>query len=121
MIALRSVVLLVLIGLVGLACHIEQETDPTGPGSHLTQVIRFVNLASAAVLVQIPDAHHEFELGVGDARTVEVHSEQEAAVFFVRIISLHPGQDTSVAPRWTGFVEVGKTVNIQHISRIYIE
>ena len=115
------VAFLVLLGLAGSACRIKQEADLTGPGSHVSQVIRFNNLTGIPVLVQIPDAHHEFELSVGDSRTVEVHSDQQATVFFVRIINNQPGQDISVAPRWTGYVEMGKTVNIQHISRIYIE
>ncbi len=114
MILTRMVPLLLLLGLIASACRIKQEKDPTGPGSHVSQVIRFNNITTnIPVLIRIPDAYHEFELEVGDSRTVEVHSEQQATVFFVEIIHNRPGQDLSSAPRWTGFVEVGKTVTIR--------
>ena len=66
-----------------------------------------------AAPVRIPDANQEFELAVGETKTVEVHSEEGATIFFVEIFQNRAGQDISVAPRWTGFVEVGKVVTIR--------
>ena len=106
--------LLASMGPGGLGCHVDQETSSTGSGSETSQVIKFENITqNIPVLVRIPDANQEFELAVGETKTVEVHSEEGAAVFFVEIFQNRPNQDISVAPRWTGFVEVGKVVTIR--------
>jgi len=108
------VVVLLWMGLGGLGCHVDQEKSPTGPGSGTSQVIKFENVTqNIPVLVRIPDANQEFELAVGETKTVEVYSEGGTTIFFVEIFQNRPGQDISVAPRWTGFVEVGKVVTIR--------
>lgn len=107
-------VILAWMGLGGLGCHVEQEKNPTGQGSETSQVIKFENITqNIPVLIRIPDASQEFELAVGETKTVEVHSEEGFTIFFVEIFQNRPGQDISVAPRWTGFVEVGKVVTIR--------
>ena len=111
--------LVLLMGVGGLGCHVEQEKIVNGPGADASQVIKFENLTRHGVLIRIPDAHQEFELGADQKRTVEVHAEDGITIFFVEIFQ--SGRDISVAPRWTGFVEIGKRVAIQHISRVYIE
>ena len=109
---LLTVLSLMAFGLLG--CRIKQETSPTGPGAEGSQVIKFENVTqNIPVLVRIPDAHQEFELAVGEMKTVEVYSEEGVTIFFVQIFQNRPGQDISVAPRWTGFVEVGKVVTIR--------
>ena len=113
---LLAVLSLMAFGLLG--CRIKQEASPTGPGAGGSQVIKFENRTRHGVLVRILDAHQEFELAVGETKTVEAYSEEGATVFFVQIFQ--SGRDISVAPRWTGFVEVGKIVTIQHISRVQI-
>lgn len=103
-----------LMGLGLLGCHVERETSPTGPGAGESQVIKFENVTqNIPVLVRIPDAHQEFELAVGETKTVKVYSEEGVTIFFVEIFQNRPGQDISVAPRWTGFVAVGKVVTIR--------
>ncbi len=113
---LRSVLLMTL---VGLGCHVEREESVNDPDADTSQVIKFENLTRHGLLVRIADAHQEFELGVDERRTVEVHSDDGIATFFVEIF--HSGYaDISVAPRWTGYVGIGKRVTIQHISRVNI-
>ncbi|MFC1527009.1 hypothetical protein ACFL6X_09405 [Candidatus Latescibacterota bacterium] len=115
----RFVSLVVLMALGGLGCHVDRETSVNGPDEGTSEVIKFENLTRHGVLVRIADAHQEFELGVDEGRTVEVHSDDGIAIFFVEIY--HSGYaDISVAPRWTGFVGIGKRVTIQHISRVTI-
>ncbi|MFA6110779.1 MAG: hypothetical protein WDA75_18625 [Candidatus Latescibacterota bacterium] len=105
---------LVVAGLVAAGCHVDPERSPTGSDSTASQVIKFENVTDdIPVLIRIPDANQEFELGIGEARTVQAHSASGAAVFFVEIIQNRPGQDISVAPRWTGYVQVGKVVTIR--------
>ncbi|MFH1567878.1 MAG: hypothetical protein ABIL09_07735, partial [Gemmatimonadota bacterium] len=105
---------LALVGMGLLGCHVKRERSPTGPGSDTSQVIKFENVTdSIPVVVRIPDANQEFELGVGETRTVAVYSDEGSTIFFVQIIQNRPEQDLSVAPRWTGFVEVGKVVTIR--------
>jgi len=95
-------------------CHVDPERNPAGGDEGASQLIKFENVTSdIPVLVRIPDAGQEFHLGVGETRTVEVHSTTGATVFFVEIYQNRPGQDISVAPRWTGYVEVGKVVTIR--------
>lgn len=100
-------------------CHVNQELNPNGPGSETSQVIKFENLTGQVLLVRIPDANQEFELGGNQSQTVEVYSEDGISTFFVEIFLTN--RDISVAARWKGFVEVGKRVTIQHISRVYVE
>jgi len=101
------------------ACHVEREATASGPGSSTSPVIKFQNLTRHGLLIRIPDAHQEFEVGAEEERTVEVHSEDGVTVFYVEI--LRSGYaDMSVAPRWTGYVGIGKRVTVQHISRVAI-
>ena len=118
--SLRLLAVVSCLGFFLLGCRIEQEASPTGPGMGGDQVIKFENLTSHGVVVKIPDAHHEFELEVGETKTVEVYSEEGATVFFVQIFQNYPGRDITLARRWTGFVPVGKIVTIQHISRVQV-
>ena len=110
--------LVLLVGLGGPGCHVEQEKSVNGLGADASQVIKFENLTQHGVLIRIPDAHQEFELGIDERRTVEVRSEEGITVFYVEIYQAN--WDISVAPRWTGFVGIGKRVTIQHISRVYV-
>ena len=100
-------------------CHVERQSSASGPGSGVSPVIKFENLTRHALLIRIPDAFQEFELDRDVERTVEVYSEEGIDVFYVEI--LRSGYaDMSVAPRWTGFVGIGKRVTVQHISRVTI-
>mgnify|MGYP001025472851 CR=1 FL=1 len=111
---MRSVLACLVGSMLVFGCHVDPERDPTGPGGGTSSVIKFENVTDdIPVLVRIPDAAQEFALGIGERRTVEVHSAEDATVFFVEIYQNRPGQDISVAPRWTGFVEVGKVVTIR--------
>jgi len=95
-------------------CHVDQEPGTVGPGSGADQVIKFENVTTnIPVLIRIPDANQEFELAVGDSRTVEVYSLEGSTTFYVEIFQNRPNQDISVAPRWTGYIEVGKVVTIR--------
>jgi hypothetical protein len=114
--------LVILAGLGAVGCHVKQELNPSGPGSETSQVIKFENLYSE-VLIRIPDAHQEFFLKAQQSRTVEVHSDDEITTFYVEIIrvsSSYTGDLALVAYRWSGFVNVGQRVTIQHISRISV-
>ena len=100
-------------------CHVDQELNPSGPGAGASQVIKFENITGSILLIRIPDAKQDFELGGNQSRTVEVYSEDGITTFFVEII--RGNQDIATAARWSGFVDVGKRVTIQHISRVYVE
>lgn len=105
--------LALVLGLAGIGCHVDQETD-TSAGFEVSQVIKFENVTdNIPVLVRIPDANQEFELGVGESRTVPVHGGEGITTFFVQIFQNRPQDDISTAPRWTGFVEIGKVVTIR--------
>ena len=119
----RSLLLLcgLALGALGTAgCHVEQERNPAGADSETSQVIKFENVtANIPVLIRIPDANQEFTLAVGESRTVEVYSAEGSTIFFVEIIQNRASQDISVAPRWSGYVAVGKVVTI--LQRITIQ
>ena len=100
--------------MVSTGCHVKRERSPTGPESETSQAIKFENITTnIPVLIRIPDANQEFELGVGETRTVEVYSAEASTIFYVEIFQNRPGTDLSTAARWTGYVAVGKVVTIR--------
>jgi hypothetical protein len=115
-------VALPLAGMVAVSCHVKREGNPTGSGTEISQVIKFENITvSIPVLIRIPDATQEFELGVGETRTVQAHSAEGSTLFYVEIFEYRPGQDLNTARRWTGYVTVGKVVTIRQRISIQIE
>ena len=101
------------------SCHVKQELNPSGPGSEVSQVIKFESLLTYELLIRIPDANQEFNLGANQSRTVEVYSEDGITTFYVEIFDAR--RDPSVAGRWTGFVTIGQRVTVQHIARVYVD
>ena len=110
--------LVILTGFGSASCHVKQELNPSGPGSTISQVIKFESLLTYEVDISIPDANQAFRLGANQSRTVEVHSDDDITTFYVEI--LQASMDPSVARRWTGFVSIGQRVTIQTIARVFI-
>ena len=110
----RVLIALMAVALTSVQCHVERQKNPAGSGSETSQVIKFENITTnIPVLIRIPDANQEFELGVGETRTVEVYSTEGSTIFYVEIFQNRPGTDLSTAARWTGYVAVGKVVTIR--------
>ena len=105
-------------------CHVEYkgvEAQKAG-----VRVVKFENLTdNIPVHVSIPDAHQEFDLAVGETKTVELFSEDDATTFFVEIVEDRRigGAETAQRKSWTGYVgeSLGHVVTIRQRISTQIE
>jgi len=105
-------------------CHVEYKGTEAGRTG--VRMVKFENLTdNIPVHVIIPDAHQEFDLAVGETKTVELFSEDDATTFFVEIVEARNigGSETAQRKSWTGYVgeSLGHVVTIRQRISTQIE